>query len=520
MHNFLTFTERLLLPKNAILLVILAVFLAHGSSLGGGFVWDDTYTVANNKEIRSLTNIPDFFKQSWGAGAEEGSRAREKNRGLYRPLTLVTYTTDYALYGLSPTGFQLSNILIHLLGAIILLLAAYRLCGARAGLFIALIWAIHPVHTEAISVLSYRTTLLAGFLGFSSLYIQLKEERRGRRVFFRTLLVALACFAKEDGIVFAAVLPLHDLLIRRISFKNAVLNAIPLLLFAILFFTIRAQILEGAPYSFYAGTSATNQIAGVMQANWLYARLLALPFPLTPFYDWSIFPIPEGWLQYEVIAGFLLTSTLVWLSLRFKHNPMRAFLAMSVLLTTLPYSHVLPFTVGAAERFFYVPSFFALCLVVHCIRALDIPVLKQKNTLKRIQIATLFWLIPMMAWSSLRHQDWQSQHHITKATTEYFPKSFNAWVAYGDELHKLGKKEDAAMAYGNASKASPLPIATLRQVEILLELGEKEQALQTIRRYVETYGLELEQRASGATSNPLVRDLGRLKELKKELTEP
>jgi hypothetical protein len=498
-------------------LVAIAVILAHSSSLAGGFVWDDRYNVVENEDIQSLTNIPGFFTEAWGASAPEGSRAREKNRGLYRPLTLVSYTIDRTIFGLTPWAFHLSNLLIHLICGLFVLLLARRFCGPGAGLILALFWAVHPVHTEAISVISYRTTLLAGLFGFASLYVQTHQDNVVRRVLVRTILFALACFAKEDGVVFAAILPLHDLLIRRIPFRKAAIYALPLLGFALVFFSIRTQILDALPYSFYAGVDANQQLAGVMQSTWLYAHLVVIPYPLTPFYDWSIFPIPETWLHLQVLAGLTISLGILWCGVRFKPNPQRSFLALALLVTLLPYSHILPFAVGAAERFIYVPTFFAFALVVQSFRGLNITSINSARLSKYISLILTLWLIPMIAWSAMRHRDWQSQLHITQATTEDYPHSFNAWIAYADELDLQSRKEEAADAYGKARGCTALPVATIREVEVRMELNQKPLALAVIRDYLNTYGPQIERLSTKPRLGHLQKEIDHLKDLKNRL---
>ena len=104
-------------PRLAAACVLLAALLAHGLSAGGGFVWDDTYNVRDNPEIESISNVPSFFVQAWGAGAPEGSHAKNKNRGLFRPLALSTLALDHAVYGKRPWGYHLTNLLCHALAA-------------------------------------------------------------------------------------------------------------------------------------------------------------------------------------------------------------------------------------------------------------------------------------------------------------------------------------------------------------------------------------------------------------------
>ena len=83
----------------------------------------------------------------------------------YRPVQALTYLLDYHLWGLTPAGFHLTSVLLHAGTAMLL----YRLGGsllrdARAALVAALLFAVHPIHTEAVTYIAGRSDPLAALL--------------------------------------------------------------------------------------------------------------------------------------------------------------------------------------------------------------------------------------------------------------------------------------------------------------------------------------------------------------------
>ena len=130
------------------IIVALAAFFVYYNSLNNDFVFDDESVVQNNQSITDISNIPKFFT------AEEGFH---KVIGrYYRPVVSTLYAVDYALWGINPFGFHLTNVIIHTIASFLLLLILLKMFGEfKHGLFSALIgaliFAVHPVHTEAVS---------------------------------------------------------------------------------------------------------------------------------------------------------------------------------------------------------------------------------------------------------------------------------------------------------------------------------------------------------------------------------
>ncbi|MCI0528198.1 MAG: hypothetical protein L0Y56_12235, partial [Nitrospira sp.] len=139
----------------ACLFLALLTFGLYYSSLDHSFHYDDGHTVVNNPWIRDLKNIPKFFLSN--TLVSESPQAAN-----YRPLLMVTYALNYALDGLDPWGFHLLNVLIHVLTVLVCFGLIRLLLGdIRAAILGALIFAIHPINSEAVNYITARSSLLS-----------------------------------------------------------------------------------------------------------------------------------------------------------------------------------------------------------------------------------------------------------------------------------------------------------------------------------------------------------------------
>ena len=138
-------------------LIVAATLLVYANALGNAFLWDDHFLVVGNTAIKHWANVATIFVHPLFPDAI-GSR-------YYRPLQTLTYLLDYQLWGLRPWGFHLTNMLLHAGTAVLLYrLGLVVLRDARAALAGALLFAVHPIHTEAVTYVSGRSDPLAAFL--------------------------------------------------------------------------------------------------------------------------------------------------------------------------------------------------------------------------------------------------------------------------------------------------------------------------------------------------------------------
>ena len=162
-------------------LIIVLTLLVYGKSLGNAFVrWDDSMLIYENPIVREI---------SWKSLKAAFTTYDPE---LYIPLTFLSYQIDYAIGGMHPFGFHLTNLVLHTLNAVLvffllqLLLSGnnpplplkgegrVRVAGRGTAFLVALLWAIHPLNTEAVVWASARKDVLSTFFFLGSLCTYLK----------------------------------------------------------------------------------------------------------------------------------------------------------------------------------------------------------------------------------------------------------------------------------------------------------------------------------------------------------
>lgn len=150
-------------PFGALCTLLTAVLVIYAPSLNAQFLWDDLSLVRDNLLIRSPRLGLEVFRHTLFGG----------NSNFYRPTQTLTFLADYWFWALNPYGYHLTSILIHAANAFLLFMVLRRtlpaLCGGGGdkgrgegtALAIALVWAVHPVHSAAVAYVSGSADSLA-----------------------------------------------------------------------------------------------------------------------------------------------------------------------------------------------------------------------------------------------------------------------------------------------------------------------------------------------------------------------
>lgn len=300
----------------------LITFVVFSPSLWNNFVeWDDQINLSQNLAYRGLgaAQFKYFFTTML--------------LGHYIPLTWMTFGLDYVLWGMNPTGYHLTSLLIHAAGAAVFYLVALRILqkattlgGAplRIGAVIAtLFFMLHPLRVESVAWATERRDVLAGLFFFLTLlaYLEMSDASGRRR---RWLLAAagglyvLALASKGSVMVLPPMLILLDAYPLRRFDRRTLLEKIP---FAVLG-------LAGALVTYYAQSSnhfitslqrypLTARIVVTFHSVWFYAEKTILPLRLAPLYELPARLNPLAWrFVLPTLAVIGITAALVALRRR------------------------------------------------------------------------------------------------------------------------------------------------------------------------------------------------------------
>ena len=358
----------------AVLLIIAATLLVYWPAQFNGFVWDDTALVLRDPLIRSWRLIPESFRHFLFLDATASD--------FYRPLQRLTFIADYAMWEFFPKGYHLTNIYLHIGAAVALFFLAERWLGKHRrawAIVIALVWAVHPLHTSAVTYVSGRADPLAALFGFAALTFGLATFAPGAPARL-TIAGAGLCFlgallSKESG-VFALLVWIAVLAVQRVRREEWLRWGAVMLVVLAMYSALRFSAEKIAPPSGRKTSLGVRQTL-VARAAAEYAELLIAPHTLRMERD--ITPGKQNaaragaaratviawqtWLGAAVLA--LLAAWWWWARRR---APGAALALVAAAIAYVPISNVFALNATAAEHWLYVPSAFLFLAVAASLR--------------------------------------------------------------------------------------------------------------------------------------------------------
>ncbi len=184
-------------PLRVAAVAALAAFALYTPALRNGFVWDDPIVL---EQLRHFRHAKDFFFQP-----------DVVPKFYYRPVTFLSFAWDQLLGGHRPFFFHLTNLLLHAANSSLAALILLRLPGLTAPLpaLAAYLFAVHPVHVEAVAWVAGRADLLAALFILLATLVALRTATT-IGLCCLTLLYFAALLCKETALGLLAVLPFLD----------------------------------------------------------------------------------------------------------------------------------------------------------------------------------------------------------------------------------------------------------------------------------------------------------------------
>jgi len=382
----------------SVFIILIAGFTVYANTLNCSFHFDDISGIVENPAIRDLANP----KAIW-------------NIQFTRFITFYSFALNYHFHGLDLFGYHLVNILIHIASAVgvwwWLLLTLNTPVLKKTGENYSrvlipftggLIFALHPVQTQAVTYIIQRLASLAAFFYIFSLcfYIQgrLKYRAGGYRpvtmlyFLFAFIFGLMSLFSKETGYTLPVTLILYDIFFiqnpKRITWKLAGLFLLP------------AAVIIPVIYRFkdhFHQLSRTRVPGGLIELTPLdylytqfrviltYIRLMFLPLRQTIDYDFPLshnFFTPETLISFTVLALILGASVLLYRSVR----PL-SFAILFFFITLAPESSIIPIRDVIFEHRLYLPMA-GFCMFI--------PFLCGKLSGPRRQNSIIYFLFPII----------------------------------------------------------------------------------------------------------------------------
>lgn len=449
-----------LLPTFILLAVI--ALLIYANSIENEFVFDDIPLIAKNQQIKKIENIPRLLGLTG-------------QRPYYRPLRMVSYVLDYHFFKLTPAGYHLSNIFLHVLtGWLVFLLALHLSRNYGTALTVSLLFIVHPIHTENVAYISGRRDILATLFYLLGFYLFLKYRKTENRFLLPCIIFSylLAVLSKEMAVTLPAVLLAYDLIEHFPGRDNR--NILPALyhkflisiknvlqkytFFYLSFFVVAAlfvyyKVVIAPPthgYEYYGGHLWTNFFT-VARILVYYLKLLFFPIVLNADYSFNAFSVTDSFKDISAWASICLLCLILWAGISaFGRNRMLTFSILWFFITLLPVCHIIPHHELLAEHYLYLPSF-GICFIagtfIHNF-------LKNKSSLGYYTFLGIV-LVLLSLRTIDRNSDWKNAMTLWKKTVTTAPACARAWNNLGVEYYQAREIENAEKAYLKALKIKP-----------------------------------------------------------------
>jgi tetratricopeptide (TPR) repeat protein len=233
--------------------------------------------------------------------------------GNWNPLTWLSYMLDWQLFGLNPAGFHITNLIFHIANTLLLFMVLKRMTGALwQSAFVAVLFALHPLHVEAVAWVSGRKDVLSTFFWLLTMlaYAQYVKKPVAARYLLTLLVFMLGMMAKPMLITLPFVFLLLDYwpLQRRIS-RQLILEKIPFIVLSIVltvitFFTQRGLGALTAFTKFSLKFRIYNAFISYVE----YIEKMFHPNRLAAFYP---HPFTNVSVLYAVISALVLLAVTI-----------------------------------------------------------------------------------------------------------------------------------------------------------------------------------------------------------------
>ncbi len=354
--------RRRLVP--AFIAVAVAAALPYAGTVRHEFVFDDGPEVVDNEAIRSLANMPSFFAQSAWRGSGQ-------DNPIYRPLTTASYAVNRALFGSDPWSFHALNVLLHALASVLVLALGAELgIPPEAAFGAAVLFAVHPVHVEAVANVAGRKDLLVCLFALAAVLAHARAVRRGGIALAAAPLAVLAAaFSKESGLASVAVILARDLLYAREAWRSsrarlaslyAVYGSCAALHLWARWAAVGSLAVPIIPFAENPAAHAPEPVR-VLTAVAMMGRGMALliaPVALSPDYSHdAIRPVASPGDPWFLLGALAVAGAIVVAARAWRRAPAASFAVLWYLATLFPASNLLvPIGTIFGERLLYVPS--------------------------------------------------------------------------------------------------------------------------------------------------------------------
>ncbi|HCE43713.1 MAG TPA: hypothetical protein DET40_09200 [Lentisphaeria bacterium] len=427
-------------------IIILLCLLSYSRGLNGDFVFDDGALIKNDQFYANEANP----LKCWDRGFWSDGRG-----GLYRPLTVFSYWLNVKFFGLHSPLFRSFNLLLHILSVFLLYLLARKLsAGKTCAMIAAFLFAVHPLHSEAVIPAFGRAELLCAAFMMLALIFHVSRKNPKTSALLAGISFVLALWSKEHAVAFLPLCLMYDLLLGKLKDRKLIFRYCIYIAFFGLFIFSKFEAMhsiipekdmtEALVDNRLALSPAPERIVGAVRIQGLALAKFAWPAVLSHDYSYAqILPSRSVYDSRALITIIIfLGAPLLLLYLYPKRRMLIIFLVSAYAICIMPAGNfIVPAGTIFAERLTYIPSIW-LCIFF----SLAFIRLSSKIPFSMSILIIVSILGILSCRTAIRCHDWQDRMSLALAGVRASPQSIKTWGNLAVQFEEAKQFREAVAA--------------------------------------------------------------------------
>jgi Flp pilus assembly protein TadD len=451
--------------------------LPYLNSLQNGFVYDDDFQVVSNPYLRSFHFLRPIFTTSvWSFKGGAGGTT-----SYYRPLMSFGYLLLFQLFGPNPVVFHAANLLVHI-GVVLLVYKLTEQIFPKLGLIAALVFALHPVHSESVDWVGAVTDLELTLFYLAAFYFYVRIPRASEpqlgfsRLRMQTAAVfclAVAMLSKEQAVTLPVLATLYEHFYRHdrneTGIQEKLFRYLPLWLLVPVYLLVRSHFLGGLTAVISRPGLALDEC--MLSAAALFGQYVGKalwPARLCMYYvfphNWSdLLPLLLGGIASTILCALLFV--LLW-----KKARLVSFGLLWFIVTLIPVLNVRWMPEAAfAERYLYLPSVGLSWVLAWVFLSLWKMAGRQGRAWRAaLALAAIPLAVLAVARVVTRNRDWKNETTLYQRTLAVSPDAYVIHTNLGKIYWEHGQSDLAEQEWQTAARLCPNVPVTLNNLALLL----------------------------------------------------
>jgi tetratricopeptide (TPR) repeat protein len=424
--------------------------LFYANSLQNPFIFDDEGLIINNPFIKNWGFLAKIFASDLYPGASSGTN-------FFRPLQTLSFMWDYHFWELNPAGYHITNLVLHSLVSFLVFLFIYAMLkDLTISLATALLFAVCPIHTQAVTYISGRADMLLGLFLILSLLIFIKAESSQGNSKLQYLCLSLFLFvlgllSKELAVVFPLVILAYAFYFSKRNLEKPRYIAIVILPFFVIdliYIILRLTILKFPTFGRLLLTDYPFflRLGALPKVILAYPKLLVLPINLHMQRTFGL-PISFKSIFWSWFFLGIVVVTFFYILQRLRDKSIPSFMMFWFFAFLLPQSGIYPINAFVSEHFIYMSSISFFLLVSY---------LLNRYLRRWLFIFSVTGLIVFYGILTLsRNFEWQDPIVFYERIIKFSPKSASAHNNLGLQYERMQQYDKAISQYLKTLEINP-----------------------------------------------------------------